>query len=85
MKKFLAVLLIALVVCEAIEETNLSGTNNNLAILIQKLKDLGVWDLVVSQGKEIAYQYCKQYLDKTFCEIGINYIAYKLGLQNPDE
>ena len=72
MKKFLAILLIALVACEVVEQTNLKRWidppyTNPIAKEILKIYQ--------TQGKEAAINYCARYFTKSICEQVINYIA----------
>ena len=72
MKKFLAVLLIAIVACEAAEEISLK---NIIDTIVDYLKKFGIYDALVSKGKEYAIKFCANYLDEGLCTMGINYLC----------
>ena len=77
MKKFLAILLIAIVACEAVEEFDLQG-------VIDWLKNSGIYDAVknyiISAGKSFAISFCSRYLPGSICSAAVNAIASSLGL-----
>ena len=78
MKKFLAILLIAVIACEAYEEITLESIWNNVQDAIQWLKDHGYWNKLVqlakTVGKYIAGNLCKKYLDAGICNQILNMI-----------
>ena len=77
MKKFLAILLIAIVACEAVEEFDLKG-------VVDWLKNSGIYDAVknyiISAGKSFAISFCSRYLPGSICSAAVNAIASALGL-----
>ena len=77
MKKFLAILLIAIVACEAVEEFDLKGWLDGI---IEQLKQWGVYDALISKGKEFAINFCAKYLGQGVCEMAINWLCNQLGL-----
>ena len=77
MKKFLAILLIAIVACEAVEEFDLKGWLDGI---INQLKEWGVYDALISKGKEFAINFCAKYLGQTVCEMAINWLCNQLGI-----
>ena len=72
MKKFLAILLIAIVACETVEEFDLQGW-------IDELKRAGIFDMVkskiISFGKSVAINFCAGYLSRSICTIAVNGIC----------
>ncbi len=78
MKKFLAILLIAIVACEAVEEITLESL---IDTIIDQLKKWGVYDALINQGKKIALDFCKKYLDEGLCQMGISYLCQLLKIQ----
>ncbi len=77
MKKFLAILLIAIVACEAVEEFNLKGWLDGI---IEQLKKWGIYDALISKGKEFAINLCANYLDRSLCEMAVNWLCSQLGI-----
>ena len=77
MKKFLAVLLIAIVACETVEEFNLK---NWIDAIVETLKSLGIYDLLVTYGKQYAINFCSNYFGKSICETAINYLCSLIGM-----
>ena len=77
MKKFLAILLIAIVACEAAEEFDLQGFFDGF---VKTLKDLGIYDTLIQKGKEWAKNLCVQHLDETICELVLTWLCSKLGI-----
>ena len=77
MKKFLAILLIAIVACEAVEEFDLKG-------VVDWLINSGIYDAVknyiISAGKSFAISFCSRYLPGSICSAAVNAIASSLGL-----
>ena len=77
MKKFLAILLIAIVACETAEEFDLEGW-------MEDLKNAGIFDLVkskiISFGKSVAINFCAGYLSRSVCTIAVNGICAMFGL-----
>ena len=77
MKKFLAILLIAIVACETVEEFDLQGW-------MEDLKNAGIFDLVkskiISYGKQIAKNFCSNYLPSAICSIAVDALAAMLGV-----
>ena len=69
MKKFLAILLIAIVACETVQEFNLQG-------ILDVLKRAGIYDLVLQKliiyGKQIAVNFCAQYLSRSTCQSAVD-------------
>ena len=69
MKKFLAILLIAIVACETVQEFNLQG-------ILDVLKRSGIYDLVLQKliiyGKQIAVNFCAQYLSRSTCQSAVD-------------
>ena len=78
MKKFLAILLIAIVACETVEEISLK---NFIDVVIDTLKSLGIYDQLISSGKQYAIKLCSNYIDAGLCEIAINWLFNELGLK----
>ena len=77
MKKFLAILLFAIVACEAVEEFDLKG-------VVDWLINSGIYDAVknyiISAGKSFAISFCSRYLPGSICSAAVNAIASSLGL-----
>ena len=77
MKKFLAILLIAIVACETAEEFDLEWW-------MEDLKNAGIFDLVkskiISFGKSVAINFCAGYLSRSICTIAVNGICAMFGL-----
>ena len=77
MKKFLAILLIAVVACETAEEFDLEWW-------MEDLKNAGIFDLVkskiISFGKSVAINFCAGYLSRSICTIAVNGICAMFGL-----
>ncbi len=77
MKKFLAFLLIAIVACEAVEDSELNG-------ILDWLSNSGILETVKQQliqfGKQVAIDFCAGYLSRSICEAAINALAGMLGL-----
>ena len=77
MKKFLAILLIAIVACEAVEEFDLKG-------VVDWLINSGIYDAVknyiISACKSFAISFCSRYLPGSICSAAVNAIASSLGL-----
>ena len=77
MKKFLAFLLIAIVACEAVEDLDLND-------ILDWLKNSGIYDEVKSKlvdaGKQIAIDFCSNYLSRSTCESAVDVLANMLGL-----
>ena len=78
MKKFLAILLIAAIACEAYEEITLEDIWNNVQDAINWLRDHGYLDkikeLAYTVGKYLAKNLCKKYLDENICDQVIDII-----------
>ena len=77
MKKFLAILLIAIVACEAVEDVDLFGG------VIDWLKNAGIYDAVknyiISASKSFAISFCSRYLPGSICSAAVEAIASSLG------
>ena len=77
MKKFLAILLIAIVACEAVEDLELND-------ILDWLRNSGILDAVksklISAGKQIAINFCSGYLPRNICSSAVNALASMLGL-----
>ncbi len=77
MKKFLAILLIAIVACEAVEEFNLKGFFDGI---IEQLKKWGIYDMLIEKGKEFAKNLCVKYLGETVCDLVLTFLCNQLGI-----
>ena len=81
MKKFLALFLIAIVACEAVEEFDLE---NWISDAWNWLKEKGILDAVkniaVTAGKAAAIAYCSPYLSPPVCTIAVNAVCSALGI-----
>ena len=77
MKKFLAILLIAIVACEAVEEFDLKGV---VDWLINSGIYYAVKNYIISAGKSFAISFCSRYLPGSICSAAVNAIASSLGL-----
>ena len=85
MKKFLAILLIAIVACEAVEEYDLVGAiTDAIQNALNWLKQKGIYDLVkdkvVALGKTAAIGVCTPYLSLPICTLAVEGICILLGL-----
>ena len=83
MKKFLAILLIALVACEVVEQTNLKGWIDNL---IYQYNPIGehIKYLLQTQGRKPAIIYCARYYAQKLCEVGIDFLIKQTGIKVPE-
>ena len=76
MKKFLAILLIAFIACEAVEEITLQSIWDNVNEAIDWLRDHGYLDKIKEAirtiGKYYALKICKNYLNEDICNQVIN-------------
>ena len=65
MKKFLAILLIAIIACETVQEFDSEDW-------INPLESAGIYDLVlqklINYGRQVAVNFCAQYLSRSTCE-----------------
>ena len=72
MKKFLAILLIAIVACETVEELHLED-------VLDWLRNSGILEAVKSQiinyGKKIAVDFCARYISRSICQTAVDILA----------
>ena len=72
MKKFLAILLIAIVACETVEELHLED-------VLDWLRNSGILEAVKKQiinyGKKIAVDFCAQYISRSICQTAVDILA----------
>ncbi len=72
MKKFLAILLIAIVACNAIEDLDLND-------VLDYLRNAGIFDMVknklIAFGKKVAIDLCANYISRGLCEAAVNVLA----------
>ena len=77
MKKFLAILLIAMIACSNVsvveeEEFKLEVVIQTVQGAIQFLIKIGVWDLIMNflktHGKKFAYNLCVKYIKAGWCK-----------------
>ncbi len=85
MKKFLAILLIAIVACEAVEDFDLLGQiTQAIQDALNWLKSKGIYDLikdkVISLGKMAAIGACSPYLSPAICTLAVEGICILLGI-----
>ena len=77
MKKFLAILLIAIVACETVEELHLED-------VLDWLRNSGILDAVknyiISYGKKMAVDFCAGYISRSICQTAVDILAGMLGL-----
>ena len=81
MKKFLAILLIAIVACSNVavieeEEFDLQGFFSKIKNAIKWLKDQGLYDTIISSlktvGKTAAYALCQKFIKSDTCKLILN-------------
>ena len=92
MKKFLALFLIAIVACEAVEDIELENwftdawnwISNAAKDAWNWLKSKGILDAVknvaITAGKAAAIAWCSPYLTPTVCTVAVNAICSALGI-----
>ena len=74
MKKFLALLLVAVITCDTVEQNLLvflTIIRNGVDIAINWLKEKGLWDFLVGtlkiHGKAVASTFCERVFDADIC------------------
>ena len=79
MRKFLAILLIAMIACSTFEE-DMNGIWDTIKKWYQKLKDMGVIDIIINllrtYGVPAAKQACCNYIPEacSICETILNFL-----------
>ena len=88
MKKFLAIFLIAIVACEAVQDIDLEGIWDQLSDAAKNavnwLKQKGIYDLVknrlIQAGKIAAIGVCTPYLGPAICTAAVEGVSILLGI-----
>ena len=83
MKKFLAILLIAIVACEAVEDFDLLGKiTQEIQDALDMLKYRGIYNYIkeklVTMGKYAAIAYCAPYLGSPVCKLAVRGLSILL-------
>ena len=71
MKKFLAILLIAIISCEVVNDFDLKAWFDSFVAF---LKQIGLLEVMYNKGKKATIEFCAEYFDINICESIINAI-----------